>query len=358
VKRTIRQIVAGYAIGDAISNEAEHFSRIFSEWGHRAPIYCEQRSVAEHMRGHIRDLTQLQAESGPDDIILLHLSMGSPANELFPRLPGRKVILYHNVTPPDFFRGINQQICNTLQRGQDQVRALAGTAEIVLADSAYNASELATMGYGRVDVLPLVLDYSQYEPSRADRRAHGHGHTHPTILFVGRCVPNKRIEELIDCFAYYRRAYAPEARLIHVGSFYGTERYNQLLKAYVRDNGIEGVELRGAVSQKNLNAAYREATLFLCMSEHEGFCIPLIEAMVHQLPVVAHASAAIPETMDGAGVLLHERSPALAAATVHQIHEDAALRNAILDGQARRLERFKSRDLASELRSHLNPLLG
>jgi glycosyltransferase involved in cell wall biosynthesis len=324
VKRTIRQIVAGYAIGDAISNEAEHFSRIFSEWGHRAPIYCEQRSVAEHMRGHIRDLTQLQAESGPDDIILLHLSMGSPANELFPRLPGRKVILYHNVTPPDFFRGINQQICNTLQRGQDQVRALAGTAEIVLADSAYNASELATMGYGRVDVLPLVLDYSQYEPSRADRRAHGHGHTHPTILFVGRCVPNKRIEELIDCFAYYRRAYA----------------------------------LRGAVSQKNLNAAYREATLFLCMSEHEGFCIPLIEAMVHQLPVVAHASAAIPETMDGAGVLLHERSPALAAATVHQIHEDAALRNAILDGQARRLERFKSRDLASELRSHLNPLLG
>jgi glycosyltransferase involved in cell wall biosynthesis len=357
VKRTIRQILAGYAVGDAISNEAEHFSSIFQSWGHDAPIYCEHRCVAEHKRSHIRDLSQLRADSTPDDLILLHLSMGSPANELFPDLPGRKIILYHNVTPPDFFRGINQQISNVLQRGCDQVAALAGTADLNLADSAYNASELEAHGYGHVGVLPLVLDYTQYEPAKQKHRKETTT-TAPTILFVGRCVPNKRLEEVIDCFAYYRRAYAPDARLIHVGSHYGTERYHQLLKAQVRDGALEGIELRGAVSQRNLNAAYRDASLFLCMSEHEGFCIPLIEAMVHDLPVVAHASAAIPETMDGAGVLIHDRSPALVAAALHEVHTNPPLRGAILEGQRERLERFKSRDLQSELRQHLTPLLG
>jgi glycosyltransferase involved in cell wall biosynthesis len=174
---------------------------------------------------------------------------------------------------------------------------------------------------------------------------------------VGRCAPNKRIDDLLNAFAYFQAGVQPESRLIHVGSFAGTERYYYLLLTRVREMGLNNVHFAGAVPQAELNAYYACAHVFLCMSEHEGFCIPLIESMVHDVPVLAYAAGAVPETLDGAGVLFRDKAFDLVSEMMARLSEDSGLRAAVIAGQRNRLERYRARDLAAELAKHLAPLL-
>ncbi len=356
--RAIHQLVAGYAVGDAISNEARVLRDLFRRWGAASEIYCEPGRVAPELRGDARDLARAAAEIGPDDVVLLHLSIGSAANDLFPRLKGRKAILYHNVTPPQYFRGIRESLAHDLARGLTQVRALAGAASVNLADSAFNAGELRQMGYGEVGVLPLVLDFAALrgEPDPAVLRDYT-GDGLINILFVGRGAPNKRIEDLLAAFYFFQRYVEPESRLIHVGSYAGTERYEALLKAKARELGIRNLDIRGTTRPRALTACFKAAHVFLCLSDHEGFCIPLIEAMVHDVPVAAYAAGAVPETLDGAGVLFREKRFDLIAETLGRLVRDPALRAGVIARQRRRLAAYEARDLAGELRTHLAPLL-
>ncbi len=355
----IHQILAGYTHGDAISNEARVFQRIFRDWGYRSQLVCENRRILPELRNEVADIREFAATCSPDDVALLHLSIGSIVNRLFKTLPCRKVILYHNVTPARFFTMVNPQTATTLSQGARDVADLAGVAELVLADSHYNASELTALGYGDdIRVLPLVLDFKQLEGNVDPRVVRRFRDGTTNILFVGRCAPNKRIDDLIETFAHYHKTVNPRSRLIHAGSFSGVERYYYALRDRVRELGLdEAVHFAGAVPQAELNAYYELADCFLCMSEHEGFCIPLIEAMVRRLPIIAFAAAAVPETLDGAGVLFHEKQAAPIAEMIHEVTTNTALRASLLAGQDARLASFRNRDLASELREHLAPIL-
>jgi len=357
VKPAIHQFVAGFSTGDAISNEARTLRALFRAWGHPSEIYAEARRILPELRGEVRDLRRAPEEIRPDDIVLLHLSIGSNANDVFAALRARKAILYHNITPPNFFHGIQEQIARTLARGREQAARLAAAAEVVLADSAFNAAELATWGYRNVSVFPLALDFDAIgtPPDRATLRRYGDGRAN--VLFVGRGAPNKRIEDALSTFYYLQRYVDPEARFIHAGSFAGTERYQALLYTFMRDLRLRDAELLGAVAQPVLSALYRTATVFLCLSEHEGFCIPLIEAMAHDAPVVAYAAAAVPETLDGAGILVREKRFDRLAELVGELRRDPELREAVLRRQRQRLARYQARDLDAELRAHLAPLL-
>jgi glycosyltransferase involved in cell wall biosynthesis len=236
--------------------------------------------------------------------------------------------------------------------------ALAGVAEVNLADSAYNAEELKAWGYPPASVLPLVLDFGKLEGGvdRAMLRRFDDGRTN--ILFVGRCAPNKRIEDVITAFACYQKAVDSESRLILAGSYAGTERYQRLLLSMVRDLKLDQVVFTGSIPQAQLNACYRAARVFLCMSNHEGFCIPLVEALVNRVPVLAYASAAVPETLGGSGVLFAEKKFEAVAEMMGRLARDEALRCAVLSRQDQRLQAFKGRDLAGELRAHLGRFLG
>ncbi len=357
--RALHQLVAGYAHRDAISNEARALRERFRAWGLASEIFCAPRNTAPELRGDARDLDAAAAAIGPDDGALLHLSIGSPANDLFPRLPGRKALLYHNVTPPEFFRGINEGTARVLAQGRDQLRRLAGAAELVLADSAFNARELEDAGYGRAAVLPLVLDFAHLrtKPDPALLRAYT-GEGLINVLFVGRGAPNKRLEDMLAAFYFFQRYVAPDSRLLHVGSFAGTERYEALLHARAREWGLRNVDFRGSTSQAGLSACYRAAHVFLCLSEHEGFCIPLVEALAHDVPVLAYDAGAVAETLGGAGVLVREKRFDLIAELMGRIARDAALRAGILARQRRRLADFEHRDLDMELRGHFRPWLG
>jgi glycosyltransferase involved in cell wall biosynthesis len=353
----IHQFLAGFTNGDAISNEALVMRRIFRSWGHPSEIFSETRRILPQLRNEARDFTDYVARSNPDDVVLLHLSIGSPLNSCFASLPCRKAILYHNVTPSHYFDLYNKQTAYDLELGRRQLAALVETDAVVMADSEFNAREMTALGYRSPGVLPLILDLDRIS-SDCDRRIlrkFSDGRTN--VLFVGRCAANKRIDDIINAFAYFQGAVRPDSRLIHVGSFAGTERYYYLLLTRLREMGLNNVYFAGAVPQSELNAYYRCAHLFLCMSEHEGFCIPLLESMAHDVPVLAYAAGAVPETLDGAGILFHEKKFDLVSEMMGRLVVDARFRSAVVAGQRRRLERYRARDLPAELARHLAPLL-
>jgi glycosyltransferase involved in cell wall biosynthesis len=354
----IHQLLAGFSRGDAISNEALVMRRLFRSWGYASDIVCEPSLTHPDLRDAARDPASLPPSAWrPDDVALLHLSIGSTANERFAALPCRKALLYHNVTPAHYFAHVNKRVAWELDLGRRQVAALAGVAEVNLADSRFNARELEEAGYRDVKVLPLVLDLAALRGRRDQRLFHSLADGRCNVLFVGRGVPNKRIEDVIAAFAAFKRAVDRDARLIHVGSYVGSERYRAMLLLYARQLGVGDVEFAGAVPQAALNAYYGAASLFLCMSEHEGFCIPMIESLVHRVPVLAYAAGAVPETLDGAGILFREKNYPAIAEMMGRLCRDEPLRAAMLRRQDERLARYEARDLAAELRNLLSPVL-
>lgn len=355
--KAIHQFVAGFSSGDAISNEAGLLRDLFRSWGFASDIFCETRYVLPELRKDVRDLADTAEAFKPDDIALLHLSMGTRTNETFCALNCRKALLYHNITPATFFKGLQEQTARHLEKGRQQIAAMTGAAEVVMADSAFNARELEAMGYADVKVLPLLLDLDRlvHKPNRGILRKYGDDTVN--IVFVGRCVPNKRIEDLLSAFYFFHHYVEPNSRFIHVGSIVGTERYHALLLTYLRNLQLDTVEMPGSVPQDELNAYFQTADLFLSMSEHEGFCIPLLEAMAHEAPVMAYDAGAVSETLDGAGILFREKQFEVIAETMGRLVSDAPLREAVLRGQRERLQRYRNRDLSAELRDHLAPLL-
>ncbi len=355
--KALHQFVAGFSRGDAISNEAIVMRDIFRSWGAESDIFSEQRRILPELRSEARDIQQAEECIGPEDVVLLHLSIGSLVNDVFARLKCRKAILYHNITPPDYFRGVQEEIARNLARGREQARRLAQVAEVNLADSAYNAEEFMGMGCSAVEVLPLVLDLGKLR-NGLDKRMLGEYQDGKTnILFVGRCAPNKRIEDILHAFHYYQRYVNPESRLILAGSYAGLESYYAYQLTVQRDLGLRDVIFTGSIPQEALNACYRASDVFLCMSEHEGFCIPVIESMVLDVPVLAYAAAAVPGTMDGAGVLFATKCYDLVAEMMGRLAVPGAFRSAVLNGQRARITRYESRDLGAELRNRLAPLL-
>lgn len=354
----IHQLVAGFSRGDAISNEALVMRGLFRSWGFDSGIYCERRRILPELRAEALDLIELRQKCGPNDVVLLHLSIGSQANELFCDFPAKKVILYHNITPPEYYQLVQPSTAADLERGRKQAAGLAGVAAVNLADSAFNSRELTDWGYPPLAVFPLMLDFEKLggAPDRAVMRQFGDGKVN--ILFVGRCAPNKKIEDVISAFAFFQKGVEANSRLILAGSYAGTERYHRLLVTMARDLKLENVVFTGSIPQAQLNACYRRAHVFLCMSEHEGFCIPLVESLVHRVPVLAFSACAVPETLGGAGVLFNEKRFASLAEMMGRMARDPALRASLLAGQDKRVLQLKARDLGRELRGHLAPVLG
>ncbi len=353
----IHQLVAGYSGGDAISNEARVMRSIFRKWGYSSDIFCEAKRILPQLRSDAVDISSISDIVKKDDIVILHFSIGSIVNDIFKTLPCKKVILYHNITPSHYFDLINKPTAYNLERGRQQLNELSGTADLVMAVSRFNADELVAAGYGDVKVLPLVLDLNKLTDSINIRAVKRFNDGLKNILFVGRCAPNKCIEDLLQAFYYFNKYVEPASRLIHVGSFAGVERYYYLVMAQARELGLENVYFAGSVPQDQLNAYYAISDLFLCMSEHEGFCIPLIESMVHDLPVLAYAAAAVPETLNGAGVLFTEKKYEYIAEMMGVLTSDTDVRNAVLHKQRERLQQYRNRNLENEMRELLTPLL-
>lgn len=351
----VHQLVAGARLGDAITNEALALARIFREWSPQANIFCPSKTLDPKLHAQVMPAETFDHIADPaKDTVILHLSIGSSIHELYRNWSGARVILYHNITPPGWFSAVAPATAQLLRSGLQEVRQLAGTAHRVWADSRFNANELEALGYGPVEVLPLVIPLDHLELSPAPHIRAVADASRANLLFVGRGAPNKRFEDLIRIQAALERMEFP-TRLLMVGSFGGNELYASLLQGMVKELGLRHCHFEGPRPQAELNAYYAAADIFLCMSEHEGFCAPLIEAMVFDLPIVAFDACAVPETLACSGVLVKEKdNPWLIAEMIRELQENPTLNQAVREGQRRRLNDYQKRELKAEL----NALLG
>ncbi len=249
----IYQLVAGFRRGDAISNEALLMRFLFRGWGLESDIVCGASSTDPFERNEVMDFDALRARVRPEDTAILHLSIGCEANKVFAALPCRKVILYHNITPARFFERIDAMTTKTLAEGRRQAAALAGVADINLADSEFNARELAAMGYRDPRPLPLMIDLDRFQKvdeGFAGRLSDGA----VNVLFVGRVAPNKRHDELIRVFHDFQHYVEPHSRLVLAGSFAGTEAYRTLLLGQAYVLALKRVVFTGPLKKDQLNA--------------------------------------------------------------------------------------------------------
>jgi glycosyltransferase involved in cell wall biosynthesis len=268
------------------------------------------------------------------------------------------VVRYHNITPPEFFAGYLPHLARQCHQGRRELRAFAPRAELALGVSEFNRRELEASGFRRTAVLPIPLDLDRLAAapaSEAVRALYGDGRTN--LLFVGRIIPNKKIEDLLRLFAVYQRSIDPASRLLLVGDHWGYEPYLLRLEELARALGVEDVVFTGQVEDDELRAYYAVAAAYVSMSEHEGFCVPLLEAMACGLPVVAFDAGAVGETLGGAGLLFGAKQPEVAAEVVRRLVKDPDLRRSVLDGQARRLAEVRALDTRALLLESLRPVL-
>jgi glycosyltransferase involved in cell wall biosynthesis len=293
-------------------------------------------------------------------VILYHASIHSRMATFVGERRERLVVDYHNITPSRFFTGWDPVSEARMDLGRVELRRLAGQAELGLADSRYNEIELVEVGYRATSVCPVLIDYLRGDPepevlARLEQERSGGG---TRWLFVGRLAPNKCQHDVIGAFGVYRRIFDPGATLTLVGGS-AAPRYEQALRGLVTELELDGaVHFAGSVPLGHLLAVYRTADVLVCLSEHEGFCVPVIEAMAHGVPVVAFAAAALPDTVGDAAVLLDEKDPLLVACAVDRLVSDAPLRAELVRAGRARAEEFSLPNTAKQLVAQVSEIVG
>jgi glycosyltransferase involved in cell wall biosynthesis len=351
--KAVHQLVSNFDVGDAIGNHVRALRKLLRRWGYASDVYAQY--IHDSLVKDARFYTRYRDVSSPDGVVLFHFSIGSEVTSFFAGLPDRRVVVYHNITPARYFVGVNARVTDRCRRGRWELERLCGVADLALGVSEFNRQELVAAGFPRTGVLPILIDWDQYAhpPVRALAEAHAAG---TTLLFVGRIAPNKRVEDLLKTFYFYRRL-DPDSRLLVVGSSVDTEGYLAGCQKLAAELGIlDRVVFTGAVSQAHLCTYYRLASAYLCLSEHEGFCVPLLEAMHFDVPVVALAATGVPGTLGGAGLLVEDRDFPAIAELLHRVVTDAALRAAVVAGQRARLRAFDVEAIGAQLRAHLESL--
>ena len=253
--------------------------------------------------------------------------------------------MYHNITPPEYFIGVHEQLVRQCYHGRRELLPYRSRCELALGDSEFNRAELEALGFAPTAVLPVVPGFAHLAAPPDPRPLDAYDDEWTNVLFVGRVVPNKRPDNVIRYFHAYQRLCNPRSRLILAGAYGGFDTYLAQLHDLVARLGVQHVHILGQVTNEELTALYDVADLFLCASEHEGFCVPLIEAFYKRVPVLAYAATAVPATMDGGGVLFETRDPRQVALLMQGILESADVEARVLAAQDAALARLLARDV-------------
>ena len=333
------QLLPTLSFGDAIGNDTIALKGVISEMGYDTDIYAE--NIDKRLPEGIAQKADKLRDLKKDDVLIYHKSTGTDLTFKIDNYKCRRIMVYHNVTPPEFFRPYNTAATQLTELGYKGVEYLRDKIDYVLAVSAYNRSELVKMGYTcPMDIRPILIKFDDYRQTPDEATIKKYSDGKKNLVFVGRIAPNKKQENVIRAFYCYKKL-NPESRLILVGSSTGMENYYERLVKYANALGIgDDVIFPGHIKFSEILAYYRLADAFVCMSEHEGFCVPLVEAMFFDVPVIAYDTSAISDTLGGSGVLLDNNDPVFAAAVIDRVLTDDKLRESIIEGQRRRLEDF------------------
>lgn len=347
-KPRIIQLVSSLNFGDAVGNDALAIKHMLEGAGYATAIF----TFAVHPKIKEENVynIDLLPELTEDDIIIYHYASEDGFQKLIEETTAKVVLRYHNVTPPEFFHGYDEKAEIITRKGLVQINGMKDAIDYGIVVSDFNKKDLIDMGYQcPIAVAPILIPFKDYEqePDKDVVTRYSDGKTN--IVFVGRIVPNKKFEDVIACFAAYKEKYDPTARLFLVGNYQETDTYYQYLQEYIKKCGVKDVIFPGHIAFNAILAYYKIADLFLCMSEHEGFCVPLVEAMFFETPIVAYASTAIPGTLGGSGVLVETKEPEMVAEAMNHVMQDAEYRSEILKKQNERLKDFAYESIRGQI---------
>ncbi len=350
----IFQIVNTLNFGDAIGNDVIAKKHVIEDMGIQTAVYAETIAAKVKEPGcyKIDHFPKLM----PDDIIIYHMGNGSPLNTMVAELHCRKIMVYHNITPYEFFAIDSPVAAESCRTGLEHMKGpMKGKFNSYIADSEFNKQNMTDMGYKAedIEVIPVCVPFDDYKqtPDKAMVSRLSDGITN--IVFVGRIAPNKKHEDIIRAYTYYKKHVNPHSRLILVGSANQTGMYYRDLMEYIKELGTEDIVFPGHISFAEILAIYRTAHVFLCMSEHEGFCVPLLEAMTFDVPVIAYDACAVPETLGGSGIVVDDKDPAFLARIMDAAAKDEALRSHIIRMQRERLKHFEYEHIKEMLQDYL-----
>lgn len=347
----VHQILPSFSYGDAIGNNALEIRDVLRKWGYKSDIYAEH--AHPKMSKFAKNFYEYKKCSSPDNILIFHYSIGSEVSRFVKTLPDKLILIYHNITPHHYFMGINDGLAHLVKGGKETLPSFNGKAILALGDSEYNRQELAELGFKNTGVLPIIIDFEKYdiEPNRRLMRKYGDGYVN--VLFVGRIIPNKKYEDIIKAFYYYKKGINPRSRLFLAGSYEGTERYYRQLQDLIRRLRLEDVYFTGHTDFRDLVTYYKLADILLCMSEHEGFCVPLLESMYFKIPIIAYNSTAVPYTLKNSGVLINQKNFEEIAEMMNILVEDEKLRSTVIKKQEKRLKDFEKSEIERTLKSYI-----
>ena len=345
----VNQWVPAAHKGDAIGDSARRVRGLLRELGHESDIYA--MTIDDDLRGDVIPWTDAAATARrPDD---LPLRAGLADDRGVRAAASGRVLQYHNVTPAHFFAGYDAAIFRLAMLGREDLKSLVGHTDIAFGDSEYNRQELERLGFTNTGVFPIAVDTDRITnaPRRPALENVLQDEGWLNFLFVGRIVPNKKIEDHIKLAEHYKRYVNEQYRFIFVGKTDATPRYFAAIQALLeRYRMPEGRFIfTGPVPDEDLATYYRMASVYISLSEHEGFCVPLLEAMAADVPVLAYSTTAVPDTLGGAGVQFAPKDLEYAAELLGELAFNDTLRTQVIAGQRRRLADFGDDRIRKEL---------
>lgn len=352
----IHQLLPALHPGDAVGNEAMSLRAHLRRAGFESDIFAAWADprVAD-VAGTLREC---RGAATAGSVLLFHFGCGSPAGPLALEVPARLALMYHNITPAHFFDPFAPGLARELRFGRRELARLASRTSVALAKSSFSRRELVELGFEPTGIVPYALSPGLYRgtPSRVVRRLFPADRKN--VLVVGRVAPNKKIEDALRAFSVYQKEMERRSRLLIVGETRGSDAYVHSLLHLTRDLGLRDVVFTGHVTQEDLLGYYAVADVMLSLSEHEGYGVPLVEAMILGVPVVAFDAGAVSETLGGSGVLLREKSADLVATVIDSLDRDPSLRAGVLARQRGVAETLLAVDPGALLLESLQPLLG
>jgi L-malate glycosyltransferase len=335
----INQWVPAAHRGDAVGDSARRMRALLRGMGHHSELYA--LTIDDELVDDVRPFADPAARRG--DVTIFHFAIPSPMTEAFASLPRGRVLQYHNVTPAAYFAPYDPALFRLASLARHELGRLVGRVDLAIGVSEFNRRELEAMGFAPTGVLPLAIDLSRITRP-VDRPAVEEmlDDEQVNFLFVGRIAPNKKIEDHILLAEHYKRYVDAYHRFIFVGRYDAVPRYYAAIRGLMVQFGMipERFIFTGPVPDEDLAVFYRRSAVYISLSEHEGFCAPLLEAMAADVPVLAYAAAAVPETLGGAGVQFFPKDLEYAAELAGALAFDDRLRAEVIAGQRRRLADF------------------
>jgi L-malate glycosyltransferase len=351
----VNQWVPAAHKGDAIGDSARRVRALLRGMGHESELYA--LTMDDDLKREVRRFDDRAARRG--DLTIFHYALPSPMTAAFASLGSGRVLQYHNVTPAAYFAPYDPSLFRLAALGRRELSTLVGQVDLALGDSEYNRRELEGLGFARTGVFPIAVDTTRitqhvHRPALEDILDDGL----VNFLFVGRIAPNKKIEDHIKLAEMYKRYVDAYYRFIFVGRVDVVPRYYSMIRALLSEYRLRNDRFvfTGSVPDEELAIYYQHAAVYVSLSEHEGFCVPLVEAMAADVPVLAYAAAAVPDTLGGAGVQFGSKDLEYAAELLGALTFDDELRANVIAGQRRRLADFGDARIRRELSSVIHSL--